>query len=234
MSAFGFEYFCGANVLIRVGDMPILEATGLSISLQESKRPIYGYSSRMFDAVAAGQVIVQGQLLINYVHQDYLYHAINAGLDIGASKGIDVPAPKVGSADLEDYMRTLGEDPGLEGAMQDELRQQFWADSFIDNKTALLENSRNPHDNLSGINLRVTFGEQDLGAMDSGKTGIHISNVYFLGRSTVISISEEVIVESYPFIARDLQSLKPRSTAVWRSSTANDPKQNPTTTIQNW
>lgn len=231
MSAFGFEYFCGANVLIRVGDMPILEATGLSLSIQESKRPIYGYSSRMFDAVAAGQVIVQGQLLINYVHQDYLYHAINAGLGITAPKGDEGPPPKLGQSDIEDYMSSLGSNPELEGGMIDALRQQFWADQFIDNSVSRLEKSRNPHDNLSGVNLRVTFGDQDLGIQDSGKTGIHISNVYFLGRSTVISISEEVIVESYPFIARDLQSLKPRTTAMWRSSEATDPRNNPNVNI---
>lgn len=231
MSTFGFEYFCGANVLIRVGDMPILEATGLSFNIQESKRPIYGYSSRFFDAVAAGQVIVQGQLLVNYVHQDYLYHAINAGLKINPA--VDAPMIPVPAVDIEDYMSSLGDNPELDGAFINALRQQFWNNEKLDNSSSILENSRNPHDNLSGINLRVTFGEQDLSESNTGKTGILISNVYFLGRSNVISISEEVIVESYSFIARDIQSLRPTKQKTYRTQSSYDPDNNPTITIAN-
>jgi len=73
---YGFEYFAGANVTVKVGDMTILEASGISVDYQNSKRPIYGYSSRYFDAVAEGQSLVTGTLLVNYVHQDYLFHVI--------------------------------------------------------------------------------------------------------------------------------------------------------------
>ena len=39
---YGFEYFAGANVTVKVGDMTILEASGISVDYQNSKRPIYG------------------------------------------------------------------------------------------------------------------------------------------------------------------------------------------------
>lgn len=204
MQYYGFEYFCGSNVLIRIGDMPLLEATGLSVSVSESKRPIYGYSSRHFDAVASGQVLVQGQLLINYVHQDYLFHAINAGLGLESSRK---SLPKLPEVDIKDYMSSLGENPEMDGKFIAALKNQFWSKPS-QNRKSFLNPTRNPHDGFSGINLRVTFGEQDMGLKDTGSTGILISNVHFLGRSNVININEDVIGEAYPFFARNIFSLQ--------------------------
>ena len=216
MKYFGFEYFCGANVLVRVGDMPLLEATGLSLSIQESKRPIYGYSSRHFDAVALGQVLVQGQLVINYVHQDYLYHAIRAGLGIEDIEPVQEQMPEV---EIDDYMSSLGQNPELDGEFIAALKSQFWSGDFSSGAESVINPTRNPHDNFSGINLRVTFGEQDLSYKNTGVTGIFVRDVYFVGRSNVISISEDVVVEAYPFIARDIQSL--RATKVSKYTTVD-------------
>lgn len=202
---FGFEYFCGANVLVRIGDMPLLEASGLSYSIQETKRPIYGYSSRFFDTVARGQVLVQGQLAINYVHQDYLYHAIRAGLGLISN---EAPAPKINTPEIQDYMSSLGENSELDGQFIQALKNQFWSNPLGTKGYTVLSDTRNPHDNGSGVNLHVTFGDQDLGFKNSGKTGILISNVHFNGRGSVIKIDEDVIVETYSFIARNIYSLK--------------------------
>lgn len=205
MKYFGFEYFCGANVLIRIGNMPLLEATGLSLSIQESKRPIYGYSSRHFDAVASGQVLVQGQLIINYVHQDYLFHAIRSGLGLNDDEEV---VPQIPQVAVEDYMASLGENPELDGQFISALKDRFWSSSINDVRISTVNPTRNPHDDFGGINLRVTFGDQDLSFMNSGRIGIFVRDVYFVGRSNVISISEDVIVEAYPFFARDIQSLR--------------------------
>lgn len=230
MKYFGFEYFCGANVLIRIGDMPVLEATGLSLSIQESKRPIYGYSSRHFDAVASGQVLVQGQLIINYVHQDYLYHAIRAGLGLEDDQAFSTDIPAV---EVEDYMASLGEDPAMDGKFITALKNQFWtpAVSTGGGLSDLLP-TRNPHDGFSGLNLRVTFGDQDLGLKSSGKTGIMIKDLYFMGRSNVISISEDVIVEAYPFIARDMYSLRANRVSSTISSDPFDANSGQSVTLQ--
>jgi hypothetical protein len=221
MKYFGFEYFCGANVLIRIGDMPLLEATGLSLSIQESKRPIYGYSSRHFDAVASGQVLVQGQLIINYVHQDYLWHAIKAGLGLEDDQALNTDIPSV---DVEDYMASLGENPETDGQFIAALKNQFWTPGVATGAArSALNDTKNPHDGFSGLNLRVTFGDQDLSLKDSGKTGIMVKDVYFMGRSNVISISEDVIVEAYPFIARDMYSLRANRVSIYQSSDPFDP-----------
>ena len=67
-ASFGYDYFCGANVYIKVNGQAAIEAAGISYQVQDSTSPIYGYSSRIFDAVAVGQKIVKGSLIINFVH----------------------------------------------------------------------------------------------------------------------------------------------------------------------
>lgn len=96
-----YQFHCGANVLVKVNDFPVTEAVGISYNLMDSTIPIYGYSSRLFDAVAPGQAIVQGSLVINFVHHNYLYECIAAGLagvqtnaaanNLGEERGIQSP-----------------------------------------------------------------------------------------------------------------------------------------------
>ena len=64
--------YTGANVSITIGDNLITNAFGISWELSQNKRPIYGYNSMHYDAVATGQVIVLGQLYLNYQHPNYL------------------------------------------------------------------------------------------------------------------------------------------------------------------
>jgi hypothetical protein len=80
-----YDYFCGANVFITVDGQPLLEAAGISYTEQDSMQPIYGYSSRLFDAVAPGQKIIQGTLVVNQVDPDYLFESILMGRDTSGS-----------------------------------------------------------------------------------------------------------------------------------------------------
>ena len=64
--------YTGANVSITIGSDLITNAFGISWELSQNKRPIYGYNSMHYDSVATGQVIVLGQLYLNYQHPNYL------------------------------------------------------------------------------------------------------------------------------------------------------------------
>lgn len=211
--SFGFEYFCGANVLIRIDGMPVLEAAGLSYSINESKIPIYGYSSRLFDAVARGQVIVQGTLLVNYVHQDYLFHALNLAReqlntpgmlqDIRSAYGPTLNEIRKGKVDIET--------DSLDGILFAEgLKEKFWQVGQGQPDTEIAD-TYNPHDDGDGYDIKVTFGEQDDVYRPNGQTGYILRGVHFMGRSSTVRIDEDVVVEAYPFIARNVYSLKERT-----------------------
>lgn len=205
---YGYEYFCGANIVLEIESMPLLECAGLSLSLSESKRPIYGYSSRHFDAVSAGQVLVQGSLLINYVSHNYLFKAIELGLTRNTAK-TNLPLATQ-SQDLRDY---LGDPDQADAALQEflvdpanadlvpvALKDKFYGNYKVQPTNELM---LNPHDSYGGLDIRISAGNRAPENLFSGSTGFMVNDVYFTGRSMQITVSEDVIVEEYPFFARN-------------------------------
>lgn len=76
---FGYDYFCGANVHISIAGQPVYEVAGIRYQEESSTMPIYGYSSRIFDAVATGQKIIKGHFIINFIHPNYIANILNNG-----------------------------------------------------------------------------------------------------------------------------------------------------------
>lgn len=72
VSIYDLEYFSGAQMTMYIGDVLIDEVTSLQVSVQQQKRPIYGYASQLFDKVATGTVLVEGQFTINFKEAGYL------------------------------------------------------------------------------------------------------------------------------------------------------------------
>lgn len=219
MNNFGYEYFCGANVVVEIEGMPVLECAGIRVSLMESKRPIYGYSSRFYDAVAHGQVLVEGSLLINYVHNDYLWEAIQLGLEkaglIDANPN-PLATDTLGSGLInaiqnETNSRLLinryAEDPIQNAAVAEALQRRFWdLNSLTPDNNFSSPLKFNPNDLNGTLDIRVTFGNKEIYNFGAGVTHFIINYVTFLGRAKSISIDEQVIVEEYPFFARNITS----------------------------
>jgi len=130
-SYYGYDYFCGANIYVKINGVPAVEIAGISYQVQESTAPIYGYSSRIFDAVAMGQKIVRGNLVINFIHPNYLAQIIERGHAAGGIKyavdnkhqtqteniGDQVALAEKYLAAEEDFMNLLQEPNGLGSGM---------------------------------------------------------------------------------------------------------------------
>ena len=202
---YGFEYFCGANVIVSVNSMPILEAAGISYQAQDSKMPIYGYSSRHYDAVASGQVIISGTLLVNYVHQDYLFRAIELGSGGTVEEAAPVQGPSGTSADLS----AIAGDYEQAAAFVQTMKSQYWNSGLTESTFSNIVDSFNPFDVSGGVDLTIAFGEQN-DERPYGRTATLLVDVHFTGRSTAIRIDEDVIVEAHEFFARDVFSLRNR------------------------
>ena len=207
MTFYGFEYFCGANVVVSVGDMALLEAAGISYSARDSKMPLYGYSSRHYDAVADGQVIVQGSLLVNFIHQDYLFRAIEIGTGQAELPSV-TPNDRLSAEQVKD-MQSLGANyPGAQALLALQQRRSIWDDIVDDSVSSpIIKSAFNPFDIAGGINITIAFGSQEQ-QQPYGTTAIRLVDVHFTGRTTAIRIDEDVVVESYDFFARDVFSLK--------------------------
>ena len=74
------------SVLIKADgalNMPIpVNFTSVDFQVSQSKRPIYGFASQYFDAVAKGQVIVNGTFSINFSERNHLTMLLNDSLGI--------------------------------------------------------------------------------------------------------------------------------------------------------
>src|SRR3990167_2306329 len=66
------EYYTGAQVRIYFGDLLIDEIVSIEWHGTSTKRPVYGYASREYDAVAQGQFLVRGAFMIPFKEVGYL------------------------------------------------------------------------------------------------------------------------------------------------------------------
>lgn len=74
---YNVEYFSGSQVACYIGDVWVDEITSLQYSVRQSKQPIFGYASTLYDAVSKGQVLVQGSFTINFKEAGYLWLVLN-------------------------------------------------------------------------------------------------------------------------------------------------------------
>jgi hypothetical protein len=95
-------------MFLYIGDVWVDEITSLQYATTQSKAPIYGYASQLWDDCAAGQVIVQGQFTINFKEQGYLWAVLRR------FKNIAVDAAFAGGEGVKGASRqdkALGIDP---------------------------------------------------------------------------------------------------------------------------
>lgn len=229
MGYYPYEYFCGANVAVELGGLVVQECAGISYSISEGRMPLYGYSSRHFDAMARGQVLVQGTIVLNYIHQDYLYRIMELGrasaLDNVAGNNSLLTERSVNNNGIGEFYNQSPEDLALlteqyltdpNSGLHDvptEMANRFWspgAGFMPAGVTPVVDHpgpSQNPHDMDGSNSIRITFGDRSPLTNDMGITNLLISGVYFTGRGVPIRIDEEVIVEEYSFLARNIHSI---------------------------
>lgn len=232
---YGFEYFSGANVVVKFNGHACLEAAGISYNYLDSKRPIYGYSSVYFDAVAPGQKIIQGSVVVNYVYDNYLFDCIK--------KGMQMPVPTQGTPGplntLDQLVNNAYTTPngltavessgatsvssklGFDGQpqeilnaqeinyeqIQDQIKdlQERYWSDNTSNEDIANINRADANRNIYGDPLGINGGIQI--SINFGNRGefIILDSVNFVGRGSTIQIDENAIVEEYSFFARRLR-----------------------------
>lgn len=96
---YNVEYFSGAQVSLYIGDIWVDEITTLSYGYTQSRQPIYGYASTLYDDLSEGQILVQGQFTINFKEAGYLWLILNRFRgSYGGSSLMDEAKPFTSSA----------------------------------------------------------------------------------------------------------------------------------------
>jgi hypothetical protein len=74
------KYFSGNDVRVYIGDKEIISITSLSLQLRQQLKPIYGYKSYTYDAMAIGNRIIIGTFMIPFISKNYLKTLIRKDL----------------------------------------------------------------------------------------------------------------------------------------------------------
>jgi hypothetical protein len=183
------EYFSSAQINIYLGDVLIDEITSLQIQVTQRKMPIYGYSSQLFDKVAAGTVIVQGEFSINFKEAGYL------NIVLKRFKELEGKNPLISSSTLMDKSRggittstgknvlqrknieelvgniAIGENGGVK-LTNEELIEYYQSLSGMNNKDGALNQAEST---FEAFEDRI-WGKEDLSNRQSGRRAD--SNIY--------------------------------------------------------
>lgn len=92
-NVYDLDYFSGSQMFLYIGDVWVDEITQLQYRTDQTKRPIFGYASQLWDDCAAGQVMVQGMFTINFKEQGYLWAVLRRYFE-RASAEVGVPSSK--------------------------------------------------------------------------------------------------------------------------------------------
>ena len=67
-----FDFYSGSQITVWFGDILMDDINSIQWARTQNKRPIYGYASQEFDAIARGTVLIQGNFAINFRQVGYL------------------------------------------------------------------------------------------------------------------------------------------------------------------
>ena len=227
-----FSYYSGSQISIWFGDIWVEDVNHITFSYNQEKRPIYGYASQYFDAVAKGQVLIQGNFIINFREKGYLSYIIAnlpklettlrstlTGQDISerlkSVRGIVSTHLRNGTFGPQTFTE-------LEGLAQSE---DFWEEVEIYEQVIWGDDDPNKdvpkfiatpdvlqHDQFpNGFNILITYG--NISASESNNindmttsTTKSLNGVHLLGSSQVIRATGEPVQEAYSFLAKGMDN----------------------------
>jgi len=223
-----FNYYSGSQIAVWFSDIWVEDIMSIRFAYNQEKRPIYGYASQYFDAVAKGQVIVQGDFTINFRERGYVSYIINnikqleRDLKAGQSKkeseeqwtevrqliSTHLRKGTFGPQSVAD-IRALGESNNFWEEVEN-YEKVIWGtgdtgESIYPGTPDIIQQDNLP----KGFNIMITYG--DIGAMEpqtqhdiTNSTTKSLVGVHLVGSSQVITHGGEPVQETYTFLARDI------------------------------
>jgi len=230
---YNLDYYSGAQAAMFIENMLIDEVTSLQWTVQQSKVPIYGYASQVFDEMAKGTIIVQGSFSINYVEAGYL-HAVLSHVHKYGIKA-ENPEMRLAEANLEELNKiaisnwigsNLNEE-GTSGQMWDSYKKLKEAYQLQGKNFTTLTSQIN--DYVWGVDGDSRLGKGQLDQLDENlrrtdqrhlngfdiyvrfnhegtlqDTITKIENVHLVGKSQTVVIDENPVQEVYSFYAKNV------------------------------
>ena len=222
-----FSYHTGSQISIWFGDVWVNDISAISWQYSQEKRPLYGYASQHFDAVAKGQVFIQGSFTVNFRSRDYVSYLLNELPVLAGGKTLGTDADERWKA-IRPVVSQHLKNGTFGPSTQEELRALAESDDFWENADLyeraiwgeleekdslgemritpdILQYSKRP----KGFDITVTYGDM----RDSDPQSLYdvlnttvktLNGVQLTGTAQVIRANGEPIQEEYSFIAQDM------------------------------
>jgi hypothetical protein len=209
-------YFTSAQARIYIGNLFIDQMHTLQYALQQNNIPVFGYCSEFADAYARGRSLVQGQLVLNYVHQGYLGAALKQYAKLSRSASASGSPPSTGAViagvlgKISDISQqgTSSANQELGGLAQQKLTDLLAgsAPGDIDDAKSAMSATNTPYNPYNNplyehmvFDMRIEIG-------DGPQLTVRLLEDVKLGANEqIFDQSGQVIGESYGFTARRLR-----------------------------
>ena len=224
-----FSYYSGSQISIWFGDIWVNDINSITWQYNQEKRPLYGYASQHFDAVAKGQVLIQGSFVVNFRQKDYISFVIKnlpaLYNDVVAKAQTEKDRWEAIRPIVSTHLRngTFGPSTNAEIAALAQ-SENFWEDvdlyeraiwgelyetDKLDTETPdVIQNRIKPN----GFDITVSYGNnlayesKNLYEVLSSTTKT-LNGVHLTGTSQVIQANGEPIQEVYSFFAKDMDKV---------------------------
>lgn len=199
------DYYSGCDVGVFIGSTWVDDIVTIQYSETNNKSPMYGYMSEMYDAVAAGTRVVQGQFAIAFRKVGYL-------IDILNNYSEENKQSIAKSSDYwREYHRIQEKKARAENLTESEKkfnnRDTKPADRYSYVSNTLDSQSHGEYIKSEGFNIIVTFGDIQ-GEIRSGTYEV-IEGVHITSKSIICEPGGDPIAEMYSFFGRSINTSNP-------------------------
>lgn len=221
-----FDHYSGSQIGIWFGNIYLDDINSIQWTRQQSKRPLYGYASQNFDAVAKGTVLIAGSFTTNFRQSGYITFCMKAIQKmygelqdkstwavvrrvIGTHLKNGTFGPKT-AQEIQD----LGNSPDFLNLAKN-YEDIIWGGGTPGDPDSTGEIYKNlppdvqQQDSIpNGFNILVTYGNTSANQARTlndytQSTTKALNGVHLTGESQVIQVGGQPIQEQYEFIARN-------------------------------
>ena len=225
-----FDYYSGSQITIWFGNILIDDIYSIQWARSQGKRPIYGYASQQFDAVAKGTVIIQGNFVVNFRQRGYLpavfkqieslykvYNKYSAEGDVPYDNSNWDTVSKIIGTHLKND--TFGPSTAAEiaalGQSEDFIKSAEMYEEVIWGGVSLINREGKPTQGAAdvaqndmipdGFNIMISYGDVTEGKTISDQmrsTTKTLTGVHIVGEGQNMQVGGQPCMEQYEFIAR--------------------------------
>jgi hypothetical protein len=229
INQYSYDYFSGSQVSVYIKDIWLDDVFFIQYQVNDSKSPVYGYASQLYDQMLPGRQIVSGVFMIAFKESAYLPIIVDAAYEDGDAlsltgesfrRGIESLAKK--TEGLNQAVFSTSNFSTLKGkeAVRNKRKREIISylgslsyKGFAEQKKVLeevywpglankdsSEGLTKPYNYGDQLDIYIAYGNPESSSFTSKK----INNISITGESQQIDISGEPVAQAFPFIARSV------------------------------